>query len=73
MARAGKINKRILAKMGKTVLGHAWDAPNEVITFILTVDIDSKGINDFIPRKELAELILLEQNMHMDYKSTITF
>ena len=42
MVRAGKTDKRILAKMGKTVLCHAWDALNDVITFVMTVDISSK-------------------------------
>ena len=59
MTRAGE---RILAKMGETVLGHAWDATNDVIpSCYLTVDVASKknkakGVNDFITRENLDNL-----------------
>ena len=46
------------AKMGGTVLGHAWNAPTDIITFMLTVDIftknnNAKGIKEFITKENL--------------------
>ena len=57
MVWAGETDKRILAK----ILGHVWDAPNDVMTFVPTVDIVSKmnkakGVNDFITRENLDNL-----------------
>ena len=51
----------ILAKMGKTALVHLWNDPNDVITFLITVDIaykkkKAKVINDFITRENLDKL-----------------
>jgi hypothetical protein len=58
MARDGDTDKRILSKMWKT---DAWDVLNDVITFVLTMDIASKknkvkGINNFITRQNLDKL-----------------
>ena len=61
MARYGEKDKRILAKLGGSILGHAWDAPTDVINFVLTVDVASKkdktkGSNKFINKENLEEL-----------------
>jgi hypothetical protein len=47
--------------MGETVLGHVWDASNNVITFVLTVDIASKKkkfkvVHDYITRENFDKL-----------------
>ena len=64
MLGAGETDKRILAK----ILGHVWDAPNDVMTFVLTVDIVSKmnkakGANDFITRENL-DSVQAEEHHH---------
>jgi hypothetical protein len=44
--------------MGGAVLGHAWNAPTDIITFMLTVDIvtknnNAKGIKEFLTKEKL--------------------
>ena len=61
MVSAGETDERILAKVNKTVLGYVWHAPNDVITFTLSVDIASKknkarGVTKYITRDNVDNL-----------------
>jgi hypothetical protein len=61
MARSGETDKRVLARLGDSVLGHCWNTTEDIITFTLVVDIATKkdkvkGLNKIITKENLSEL-----------------
>jgi hypothetical protein len=61
MARSGKTDERVLAKLGGSVLGHNWNATDDLLSFTLVVDIankkdKAKGLNKIITKDNLEKL-----------------